>query len=56
MKFFSITAIDEAGLVHANANLINERIALTVVEDILKVMGYQDPRISVQITCTAISK
>ena len=56
MKFFNISAIDEAGLVHAQVLLVNENVAILIMEDLLKNLSYNAPRLNVQIACTGATK
>jgi len=56
VKFFNIFAMDERGSVHANASLINEKMAGALIEDLLKNMSYQAPRLNIQVACTAVTK
>lgn len=56
MKFFNIQATDEAGLVHAHALLVNEKVAALIIEDCLANLVYQAPRLNIQIGCVAESQ
>ena len=56
VKFFNILAVDESGLVHANASFINKKMTGALIEDLLGNMSYQDFRLNIQVACTAVTK